>query len=89
MYAILTTNSRIFVTAVFAVGIPVAFPGIVYAATVGFTFEFEFSALERALSFIASIATVIGSITNRHARCAVSIRALEHARPTSSRRAAR
>lgn len=85
----LTTNGRIFIAAVFTIGIPIALPGIVYAAAVGFALELEFSAFERALSFVAFVTAVVNSVTNRHARRTISVRALEHAWPTDPRRATR
>lgn len=86
---ILTTNGRILVATIFTIGIPIAFPGVMHAAAVGFTFKLEFPAFERALSFVAFVTAIVNSVTNRHARRAISVRALEHAWPTNPRRATR
>lgn len=85
----LTTNSGILVAAVFTVGVSVALPGIVYAPAVGFALEFKFTALERTFGFVALVAAIVGPVANRHARGTITVRALEHTRPTISRRATR
>lgn len=84
----LTTNGRILVAAVFTVGISVALPGTVYASAVGLALEFEFAALEGALGLVAPVAAIVDPVANIHARSTVVVRALEHAWPTDSYRAA-
>lgn len=86
---ILTTNGRIFIAAVLTIGVAIAFPGVVYAAAVGFALKLELPAFERAFSLVTLVTAVVNSVADRHARRTISVRALEHAWSTNPRRAAR
>lgn len=88
-YVVLTANSGILIAAVFAIGVSVALPGIVYTTAVGLALELEFPTLERALGLVALVAAVVGPVANRHGRRAVAIRALEHTRSAGPVRTAR
>lgn len=60
-----------------------------YATTVGLALELEFSAFERAFGFVTPVTAVVDSVADCHARRTISVRALEHARSTVSRRTTR
>lgn len=71
------THSRILVAAILTVCIAITTPAVQYATSARLTFEVRFGAGQIAVLFIATIAAIVGAITDRCRGCAIRILTLE------------
>lgn len=80
------THGRIFIASVLAVRITVAFPGVKYASSVAFAFEFDIGARHVAILLVGSVPAVVHSVANVCGRRAIFISALVHSVSATSSR---